>query len=71
MVKHLYYWSYEQTEQWVSDSLVLCQFCRVYTAKVPDDTTLLRWANLKLGAVIAPQMLWGSVLGENTDHALS
>jgi transposase, IS5 family len=30
----------------VSDSLVLRQFCRVYVASVPDDTTLLRWANL-------------------------
>jgi IS5 family transposase len=46
VVKHLYDWSYEQAEQWVSDSLVLRQFCRVYAQKVPDDTTLLRWANL-------------------------
>src|SRR5215467_11253567 len=46
VVKHLYGWSYEQTEQWVSDSLVLRQFCRVYLEKVPDDTTLLRWANV-------------------------
>src|SRR5258706_10354308 len=45
IVKHLYGWSYEQTEQWVSDSLVLRQFCRVYLARVPDDTTLIRWAN--------------------------
>jgi transposase, IS5 family len=46
VVKHLYGWSYEQTEQWVNDSLVLRQFCRVYLEKVPDDTTLIRWANL-------------------------
>jgi IS5 family transposase len=46
VVKHLYHWSYEQTEQWVGDSLVLRQFCRVYAARVPDDTTLLRWATL-------------------------
>lgn len=46
MIKHLYGWSYAQTEQWVSDSLVLRQFCRVYVQRVPDDTTLLRWANL-------------------------
>jgi transposase, IS5 family len=46
VVKHLYAWSYQQTEQWVSDSLVLRQFCRVYAARVPDDTTLLRRANL-------------------------
>jgi transposase, IS5 family len=46
VVKHLYGWSYEQTEQFVSDSLVLRQFSRVYIERVPDDTTLLRWANL-------------------------
>lgn len=46
VVKHLYGWSYAQTEQWVADSLVLRQFCRVYAERVPDDTTLLRWANL-------------------------
>jgi IS5 family transposase len=46
VVKHLYGWSYEQTEHWVSDSLVLRQFCRVYLQSVPDDTTLIRWANL-------------------------
>lgn len=46
VVKHLYGWSYEETEQWVGDSLVLRQFCRVYLKRVPDDTTLLRWANL-------------------------
>lgn len=45
LVKHLYGWSYEQTERWVNDSLVLRQFCRVYLEKVPDDTTLMRWAN--------------------------
>ena len=46
VVKHLYGWSYEATERWVSDSLVLRQFCRVYVAPGPDDTTLLRWAHL-------------------------
>src|SRR6266540_1885971 len=46
IVKHLYGWSYEATEQFVSDSLVLRQFCRVYVERVPDDTTLIRWANL-------------------------
>jgi len=44
-VKHLYNLSYAQTEAQVRDSLVLRQFCRVYLADVPDDTTLLRWAN--------------------------
>jgi transposase, IS5 family len=52
VVKHLYDWSYEATEQWVSDSLVLRQFCRVYAEKVPDDTTLLRWANLREPATL-------------------
>lgn len=46
VVKHLYGWSDEATERWVSDSLVLRQFCRVSAEAVPDDTTLLRWANL-------------------------
>jgi IS5 family transposase len=46
VVKRLYGWSYEETEHWVSDSLVLRQFCRVYLESVPDDTTLIRWANL-------------------------
>lgn len=46
VVKHLYGWSYAATEHWVSDSLVLRQFCRIYAEPVPDDTTLLRWANL-------------------------
>jgi transposase, IS5 family len=45
-VKHLYKLSYEQTERQVRDSLVLRQFCRVYFEAVPDDTTLIRWANL-------------------------
>ncbi len=46
VIKHLYKWSYDQTEHWVSDSLVLRQFCRIYFERVPDATTLLRWANL-------------------------
>jgi IS5 family transposase len=41
----LYGWSYEQAEYFVNDSLVLRQFCRVYLERVPDDTTLIRWAN--------------------------
>src|SRR3990172_8110557 len=44
-VKRLYRWSYEETEHFVSDSLVLRQFCRVLLESVPDDTTLIRWAN--------------------------
>src|SRR3954468_22260910 len=45
VVMRLYRWSYEQAEYFVNDSLVLRQFCRVYLEKVPDDTTLIRWAN--------------------------
>jgi transposase, IS5 family len=46
LVKHLYQWSFEQTEYFVADSLVLRQFCRVYHHKVPDDTVLIRWTQL-------------------------
>jgi IS5 family transposase len=45
VVKRLYGWSYKQTERFVSDSIVLRQFCRLYLVPVPDDTTLIRWAN--------------------------
>lgn len=46
IVRRLYCWSYAETEHFVSDSLVLRQFCRLGLERVPDDTTLLRWANL-------------------------
>ena len=46
VVKHLYGWSFPQTAHFVSDSLVLRQFCRVYVAPVPDQSTLNRWAKL-------------------------
>ena len=46
VVKHPYRWSYEATERWVSDSLVLRQFCRVCAEPVPDDTTLIQPATL-------------------------
>src|ERR1700710_114566 len=46
VVMRLYGWSYAQAEYFVNDSLVLRQFCRVYLEKVPDDTTLIRWAKL-------------------------
>lgn len=52
VVRRLYDWSYEQTERFVSDSLVLRQFCRLYLEPAPDDTTLIRWA-----ALIGPQTL--------------
>ncbi len=44
VVQHLYTWSYQETVAWVADSLVLRWFCRVYFRRVPDKTTLLRWA---------------------------
>ena len=46
IVRRLYGWSYAETEQFVSDSLVLRQFCRLGLERAPDDTTLLRWAAL-------------------------
>jgi IS5 family transposase len=52
-VKRLYGLSYEQTEYQVRDSLVLRQFCRVYFNEVPDDTTLIRWANLVKAETLA------------------
>ena len=52
VVRRLYDWSYEETEHFVSDSLVLRQFCWLYLEKAPGDTTLLRWA-----ALIGPETL--------------
>jgi transposase, IS5 family len=46
VVKRLYGWSYQQTEHFVCDSIILRQFCRLYLQSAPDDTTLIRWANL-------------------------
>jgi len=46
VVKRLYHYSYAETERYVSDSLGLRRFCRVYLNAVPDDTTLIRMANL-------------------------
>jgi IS5 family transposase len=43
LLKHLYQWSYRETEIRVKDSLVLRWFCRVYFERVPNETTLLRW----------------------------
>lgn len=53
VVMRLYSWSYAQAEYFVNDSLVLRQSCRVYLHKVPDDTTLIRWANTIGPATIA------------------
>jgi IS5 family transposase len=44
-VSHLHQWSYQETEEQVDQNLILRWFCRLYWAPVPDDTTLLRWAN--------------------------
>ena len=46
VLQHLYTWSFEHVEQFVNDSLVLRQFCRLGLEPVPHFTTLLRWANL-------------------------
>jgi transposase, IS5 family len=52
VVKRLYGYSYAETERVVRDSLSLRQFCRVYLNDVPDEKTLIRWAN-----VIQPKTL--------------
>jgi IS5 family transposase len=43
ILKHLYQWSYKETEGRVADSLVLRWFCRVAFHTVPDASTLWRW----------------------------
>jgi IS5 family transposase len=53
VVRRLYKWSYADTEHHVKDSLVLRRFCRVYLEAVPDDTTLIRWANQLQPATVA------------------
>jgi IS5 family transposase len=50
VVKRLY--SYAEMERVVRDSLSMRQFCRVYLNDVPDEKTLMRWAN-----VIQPKTL--------------
>jgi len=52
VVKGLYNWSYEQTQHFVSDSIVLRQFCSLEVEPAPD-TTLIRWANQ-----IGPKRQW-------------
>ena len=42
LCKHLYQWSYRETEERVKDSLVLRWFCRVAFHGVPDASTLWR-----------------------------
>jgi transposase, IS5 family len=43
ILKHLYQWSYKETEGRVAESLVLRWFCRVAFHEVPDASTLWRW----------------------------
>jgi IS5 family transposase len=54
VIKHLYGWSFEDTEHFVADSLVLRQICRIYAEHVPDATTLIRWARLIQPATLQP-----------------
>src|SRR5215208_1031773 len=61
IVRRLYGWSYAETEQFVGDSLILRQFCRLGLERAPDDTTLLRWA-----ALIRP-----ATLDELLDHVVA
>lgn len=61
VVEHLCGWSYAQTEHRAADSLVLRQCCRVYTERVPDDTTLLNRANLMQPAT--PRALLDHIVG--------
>jgi transposase, IS5 family len=43
ILKHLYQWSYQESEGRVKDSLVLRWCCRVGFHRVPDASTLWRW----------------------------
>src|SRR5438270_400215 len=53
VVKHLYNWSYRETEERVADGLVLRWFCRIYFQAVPDFSTVQRWAQ-----TIRPETLY-------------
>ncbi len=46
VLKELFNWSFQQTEVQVARTPMLLWFCRIGTAHVPDDTTLLRWSHL-------------------------
>ena len=45
ILKHLSQWSYQQTQDRVDENLALRWFCRLYWAPVPDESTLIPWAN--------------------------
>jgi len=59
-IKHLYNWSYEESERFARDSTVLRQFCRVYLERLPYDTVLKRQNGLSryLYKVKAGFMRW-------------
>jgi IS5 family transposase len=45
IVKHLHGCSYQESEEQVDQNLLLRWFCRLYWARVPNECTLVRWAN--------------------------
>jgi IS5 family transposase len=64
--KHLYGWSYRETEERVKDSLVLRWFCRVYFETVPDETTLLRWLRTLRPETLQETQRSGGGVGEES-----
>jgi IS5 family transposase len=45
VVKHLYQWSFEETEKFISENLLLRKFCRLGLKPVCDDTTMIRFSS--------------------------
>ena len=45
LLKHLHGWSFQETEDYVDQNVVLRWFCRLYWRPTPDDTTLIRWSH--------------------------
>ena len=56
VLKHLYDWSFDESEREVRGSLVYRAFCRVDCERVPDAKTLIRLASL-----LGPEVLTGLV----------
>jgi IS5 family transposase len=46
VLNRFYNWSFEETEKFVSENIVLRKFCRIGLERVCDDTTLIRWGHL-------------------------
>lgn len=46
VLKQLFNWSFQQTEEQVTSSMMLRRFCRLSTQRTPDDTMLIRWVQL-------------------------